>query len=61
MENLERKELVEKKEEKGASMVEYVLMAALIAVVALTAVTFLGVQTSTAFSSIGSTVQTVND
>ena len=42
------------KDEKGASMLEYALMAALIAVVCITAVTFLGQQASRAFSNIGS-------
>lgn len=43
-------------EEKGASMLEYALMAALIAVVCIAAVTFLGRQASTSFSNIGSAI-----
>jgi pilus assembly protein Flp/PilA len=43
-------------EETGASMVEYALIAALVAVVCIAAVTFLGQQASSAFSSIGSSV-----
>lgn len=40
-------------EEKGASMLEYALLAALIAVVAIAAVTFLGEQASRTFSTVG--------
>ncbi len=43
--------------EEGASMLEYALMAALIAVVCIAAVTFLGRQACTAFSSTGSAIQ----
>ena len=39
--------------EKGASMLEYALLAALIAVVAIAAITFLGRQASTTFSRVG--------
>ena len=39
--------------EKGASMLEYALLAALIAVVAIAAITFLGRQASTTFSTVG--------
>jgi len=45
-----------REEEKGASMLEYALLAALIAVVAIAAVTFLGEQASEAFSTIGSAI-----
>jgi pilus assembly protein Flp/PilA len=48
---IETMELVE--EEKGASMLEYALLAALIAVVAIAAVTFLGQQASQTFSEVG--------
>lgn len=41
------------KDEKGVTMLEYALLAALIAVVAIAAVTFLGRQASLTFSSIG--------
>lgn len=41
---------VEKKNEKGATMVEYAILAALIAIVAIGAVTFLGQNTSKKFS-----------
>ncbi len=44
----------QEKDEKGASMLEYALMAALIAVVCIAAVTFLGRAASTSFSQIGS-------
>ena len=40
--------------EKGATMLEYALMAALIAVVCIAAVTFLGTSASTTFSQVGS-------
>ncbi len=43
-------------EEKGATMVEYALMVALIAVVAIAAVTFLGEEVSEKFDSIGNTL-----
>lgn len=49
----------EMEEEKGASMLEYALLAALIAVVAIAAVTFLGQQASEAFSRVGSSMGTV--
>ena len=52
------KEIVKKEEEKGASMLEYALLAALIAVVCIAAVSFLGVQASKAFSNVGSAVAT---
>jgi len=52
MENTQ-KEISEKKE-AGASMVEYALIAALIAVVCIAGVTFLGQQASSKFSLIGS-------
>jgi pilus assembly protein Flp/PilA len=52
-------EIVEtKKEEKGASMLEYALLAALIAVVCIAAITFLGAQASVAFSHVGSSLST---
>jgi pilus assembly protein Flp/PilA len=44
-------------EEKGASMLEYALLAALIAVVCIAAITFLGRQASQAFSKVGGTLQ----
>ena len=40
-------------EEKGASMLEYALLAALIAIVAIAAVTFLGQQSCRTFSIVG--------
>ena len=42
--------------EKGATMLEYALMAALIAVVCIAAVTLLGRNANTAFSKVGSTI-----
>lgn len=54
-------ELVEKtEEEKGASMLEYALLAALIAVVCIAAITFLGKQACTTFSSVGSSMSVAN-
>ena len=50
---VENVELLHAEEEKGASMLEYALLAALIAVVAIAAVTFLGEQASTTFSIVG--------
>lgn len=43
--------------DRGASLVEYALLAALIAIVCLTAVFFLGGETSKEFDSIGSSVR----
>ena len=42
------------RDERGASLVEYALLVALIAVVCIAAVTFLGTRTSDKFSSVGS-------
>jgi len=44
------------KTERGASLVEYALLVALIAVVCILAVTFLGKAASSKFSSVGSAV-----
>src|SRR5439155_21533700 len=44
-------------DEKGASLVEYALLVALIAVVCVGAVSFLGSNASKKFSSVGSSVQ----
>lgn len=44
------------KREKGATMVEYVLLAALIAVVCIVAIRALGTQASKAFSNVSSAV-----
>jgi pilus assembly protein Flp/PilA len=43
--------------ERGASLVEYALLVALIAVVAIGAVSFLGGSASTKFSTVGSSLQ----
>jgi pilus assembly protein Flp/PilA len=40
--------------ERGASLVEYALLLALIAVVCIIAIQFVGTQASTKFSSVGS-------
>jgi pilus assembly protein Flp/PilA len=42
--------------DRGASMVEYALLVALIAVVCITAIRFLGNSASTSFSSTGSAI-----
>lgn len=43
--------------ERGASLVEYALLVALIAVVCIVAITFLGKQASSKFSSVGSAIK----
>jgi pilus assembly protein Flp/PilA len=42
--------------ERGASLVEYALLVALIAVVCIAAVTFLGRETADSFSSLGTSL-----
>jgi pilus assembly protein Flp/PilA len=42
--------------ERGASLVEYALLVALIAVVCIIAITFLGEEASSKFSDVGSAV-----
>jgi pilus assembly protein Flp/PilA len=53
-----RENEVKKSDEEGATMVEYALMVALIAVICIAAVTFLGRQASNTFSRVGSSVAT---
>ena len=43
--------------DRGASLVEYALLVALIAVVCIAAVTFLGKNASSKFSSVGSAIK----
>ena len=43
-------------DERGASLVEYALLVALIAVVCLIAIAFVGTSASTKFSSVGSSL-----
>ncbi|HZQ86784.1 MAG TPA: Flp family type IVb pilin [Acidimicrobiales bacterium] len=45
------------KDERGASLVEYALLVALIAVVCIVAVTLLGKNASSKFSAVGSSIQ----
>ena len=45
------------REERGASLVEYALLLALIAVVCIVAVSLLGTSTSHKFSQVGSALQ----
>lgn len=52
----QNKNLQNQDSEAGASMLEYALLAALIAVVCIVALTFLGGQASTSFSKIGSSI-----
>jgi len=49
-----------KTDERAVTMVEYGLMAALVAIVCITAVTILGTQLNTVFSTIGSSVTSAN-
>ncbi len=44
-------------DDRGASLVEYALLVALIAVVCIAAITFLGNSASAKFSSVGSSVK----
>jgi pilus assembly protein Flp/PilA len=44
------------KDERGASLVEYALLVALIAVVCILAITFLGEEASEKFESVGSAI-----
>ncbi len=46
-------------DESGATMVEYGLMVALIAVVCIVGVTFLGVQLNTLFNEVGGEISNV--
>ena len=43
--------------EDGATLIEYILLVALIAVVCIVAIAFLGTQASSKFSSFGNNVQ----
>jgi pilus assembly protein Flp/PilA len=52
MENTQK--IISEKKELGASMVEYALIAALIAIVCIAGVTVLGQNASSKFSAIGS-------
>ena len=47
--------------EKGASMLEYALLAALIAVICITAVSLLGEEASEAFNRIATAIGDAND
>jgi pilus assembly protein Flp/PilA len=44
------------RDERGASLVEYALLVALIAVICIVAIAFLGKSASTKFSTVGSSV-----
>lgn len=43
-------------EDRGASMVEYALLVVLIAIIAIAAIGFVGDEVSTAFSTVGDTL-----
>jgi len=49
-----------KNSEKGATAIEYALIAALISVVIILAVTFIGEQLNKTFSTVGSSLGTAN-
>lgn len=48
------------KDDRGASLVEYALLVALIAVVCILAITFLGRSASSKFSSVGTAINTAS-
>ena len=48
-----------RKEEEGAALVEYGMLVGLIAVICVVAVTTLGTEVSTAFSTIASSLSTI--
>ena len=48
------------KKQTGATMVEYAIMLALIAIVSIAVITLLGVQVSTTFQTITDSLTTVN-
>jgi len=48
--------LVQRRSERGASLVEYALLVALIAVVCIVAIQFLGHSASTTFSGVGASI-----
>ncbi len=52
-----KKEIKENKNEEGASLVEYALLVALIAVVCIVAIQLLGTGASTRFSEVASSIQ----
>ncbi|MCB0329231.1 MAG: Flp family type IVb pilin [Bdellovibrionales bacterium] len=53
---MDRKSLEQEKREEGASLVEYALLVALIAVVCIAAISFLGGAVSEKFSTVGSAI-----
>ena len=53
---IEKKEAIEENSEKGATMVEYVLMASLIGVALIAGITALKTNVSNTFSEIGSAI-----
>jgi pilus assembly protein Flp/PilA len=53
---ISKKEIQEEKNELGASLVEYALLVALVAVIAIGGMTFLGQKVSEQFSEIGDVI-----
>ena len=45
------------RDEEGASLVEYILLVALIAIICIVAIYFLGTKASSRFSTVGSAVE----
>ncbi len=58
--NIPKKMLSFFKKEKGASMVEYAVMLALITVVSLAVITSLGISVSTTFNTVNSSLSNAN-
>jgi len=54
--NIENTPEIKNEQEKGAGLVEYALLVALIAIVAIAALQFLGTSISEQFSNVGSTI-----
>lgn len=50
------KNALNRRAQKGVTMIEYALIAALIAVAAIAALTFIGNETKSTFSSVGSSM-----
>ncbi|WP_305907138.1 Flp family type IVb pilin [Methylomarinum sp. Ch1-1] len=54
------KKLITNKKQRGATMVEYAIMVALIAIVSITIITSLGQEVSTTFSTVESSLSNAN-
>jgi pilus assembly protein Flp/PilA len=53
--------ILRNKKESGASMLEYALLAALITVVCVAAITMIGEQANIAFTGVGEAIQNANE